>query len=261
MPASKKTRKRRFFLWTMAVLILLLSLGWLYYQSRFSWCQRKVRYPAFGISLPTGYLIHGIDVSRYQKNIDWNAVAEMKIRSVRMDFGFVKATEGVTYTDPLFKRNWQSMERTRMVRGDYHYFKPSLDGNKQADHFIRQVDLRPGDLPPVLDVEELDNGSPAQLVEGVRKWIDRVEQHYKVKPVIYAGADFYNKYLFAHFSKYPLWVAHYYQPCEPRVLSGWKFWQHNDRGRINGIAAPVDFNVFHGSRESFDALRIKRTIP
>ncbi|MBM3431732.1 MAG: glycoside hydrolase family 25 protein [Bacteroidetes bacterium] len=260
MKFFKKRRARLAAIIVFLLFLLFAGIGWFYYQYRFYSCPSKARYSTLGISIPTGYSIHGIDVSRYQQTIDWEAVSEMNVQLLRLDFGFMKATEGLQYTDPQFERNWRMISRTRMVRGAYHYFKPQLSGRQQAEHFIRQVRLLPGDLPPVLDVEELGGVTPQQLVEGVREWIVRLEQHYKVKPIIYSNAKFYNRYLLIHFSAYPLWVAHYYERCVPRVFAGWSFWQHNDRGRVNGISTGVDFNVFNGSRAAFNSLRIPPTI-
>lgn len=215
-----------------------------------------VRYPAFGIRMPGNFRVHGIDVSRYQGWINWSLVSAMRIDSMGIDFSFIKATEGESRVDPFFSRNWSSVKGTRIVRGAYHYFRARQDAEAQANAFIRQVVLQPGDLPPVLDVEELDGASPVRLVEGVRKWVKRIEAHYGVSPILYAGARFYASYLQAHFPEQPVWVAHYYEPVAPRLSRSWVFWQHNDRGRVDGIRHLVDFNVFAGSRTEFDKLRI-----
>ena len=112
-----------------------------------------VRYPEFGIPIPTEYEIHGIDVSRYQQNIAWDAVKEMEVGPVKLGFAFIKATEGVNNVDPYFKRNWRQARKAGMVRGAYHFFIASKDGKTQAANFIDRVELVSGDLPPVLDVE------------------------------------------------------------------------------------------------------------
>ncbi|MFM7671865.1 MAG: glycoside hydrolase family 25 protein [Bacteroidota bacterium] len=259
MPRSKNVRIFRLVI--IALLACLFAAGWLFYQYRFKRTKRPALYTEFGIYLPAGYMLHGIDVSRYQGTIDWQAVSTMNIDSVQMDFAFIRATQGTSYVDPYFEQNWREITQTRMTRGVYHYFEPAIDGEAQARHFIRTVKLQPGDLAPVLDVEELRESTPEQLVKEVRGWIELVETHYHIRPIIYTGADFYRRYLSAYFSDYPLWVAHYYQPRAPRVAAAWKFWQHNDRGRVNGIESGVDFNVFNGSRAELDSLCIPRTIP
>ena len=126
----------------------------------------------------------------------------------------------------------------------------------QAENFIDKVELETGDLPPVLDVEQLNGNTPAQLKAEIRKWLDIVENHYQVKPIIYTNVDFYNRFLGNDFDAYPLWLAHYYQPERPRISRNWLFWQHSDQGRVNGIASKVDFNVFNGDSLAFRELLI-----
>ena len=53
----------------------------------------------------------------------------------------------------------------------------------------------------------------------------------------------------AEFKKYPLWIAHYRTPYLKDKFSGWHFWQHSGRGRVNGIRGGVGFNVFDGDIE------------
>jgi lysozyme len=127
----------------------------------------------------------------------------------------------------------------------------------QAENFINKVELEIGDLPPVLDVEQLNGASPTQLKTEVKKWLDIAENYYNVKPIIYTNVDFYNKNLGTEFDGYPLWVAHYYQPVQPRIGRGWIFWQHSQEGQVNGIVSKVDFNVFNGDSVEFKHLLIK----
>jgi lysozyme len=204
------------------------------------------RYPEFGIDIPVNYPIHGIDVSKYQKNILWEEVRAMQVGEIKLDFAFMKATEGIGNIDPNFKRNWRKAKSTGIIRGAYHFFISSKDGRLQAEHFIKKVELEPGDLPPVLDVEQLSGVTAATLRKEILKWLTIVEEYYQVRPIIYTNADFYERNLGKEFDAYPLWVAHYYQPGKPRINRRWHFWQHSDEGRVNGISSPVDFNVFNG---------------
>lgn len=228
-------------------------VGWLWRQSRKT---EFIRYPQFGIPLPSGYEIHGIDVSRYQARISWPAVQQMEVKGIKLRFAFIKATEGTSRTDPMFARNWQRSKEAGIVRGAYHFFIASRDAAKQADKFVRTVNLQRGDLPPVLDVEKTGGRSSAQIRSGVGTWLKLVEAHYGVKPIIYTNADFYTQHLKGVFDDYPLWVAHYLQPHQPRISRPWQFWQHSEKGRVNGVYSTVDFNVFNGSKEQFDALLV-----
>ena len=216
-----------------------------------------VRYPEFGIVIPERYQIHGIDVSKYQDIISWKDVKEMKVKDIQLQFCFIKATEGIKNEDSRFKRNWEKAKLAGMHRGAYHFYIASRDGSAQAKNFIGTVKLEPGDLPPVLDVEQLFNSSPSALKSEIREWLDIVEKFYGVKPIIYTNVDFYRKNLGHEFDGYPLWVAHYYQPGEPRIERDWIFWQHSDQGRVNGIKSKVDFNVFNGDTTDFNHLLIR----
>jgi lysozyme len=224
---------------------------WLNNRARF------VRYPEFGIAVPVDYPIHGIDVSRYQQMIAWDAVKAMQVKDIRLRFAFIKATEGIGNTDPQFYRNWKRSKDAGIIRGAYHFFITTKDARMQAENFIKIVDLKPGDLPPVLDVEQTSGISKELIKKELKTWLDIVENYYHIKPIIYTNIDFYKQNMGEGFDDYPLWVAHYYQPRQPRIKRDWVFWQHNDGGRVNGILSPVDFNVYSGDSISFQQLLIK----
>ena len=249
----KKYRKLLVLLFAASVAITGLILFWQYLNYSKA---KSVRYPEFGIVIPGGYSIHGIDVSKYQSSITWEEVKAMKVKNIQLGFAFIKATEGIGNTDPHFKRNWKRSKDNGIIRGAYHFFIGSKDGRMQAENFIDKVELEPGDMPPVLDVEQLNSTSAEQLRKEIKKWLEIVENHYGVKPIIYTNVEFYNRNLGSEFDDYPLWAAHYYQPEQPRINRGWVFWQHSDEGRVNGIVSKVDFNVFNGDSTEFKNLLI-----
>lgn len=257
MPSRRRKKILLKILFFTALALLLAVITWVGYQRLKKSKTKFTRYPEFGISIPGDYSIHGIDVSKYQSSIAWNEVKAMKVNSIQLGFAFIKATEGIGNTDPYFKRNWKKAKESGMVRGAYHFFIASKDGKMQAENFIDKVKLEPGDLPPVLDVEQLNNSSSTQLRKEAKRWLETVENYYHVKPIIYTNVDFYNRYLGSEFDSYPLWVAHYYQPVQPRIGRGWLFWQHSDEGRVNGITSLVDFNVFNGDSILFRQLLVK----
>lgn len=258
MPRRKKKKKARLqkIIFSFLLLILLVVALWKGYQ----WLQyRKVkftRYPEFGIAVPEKYIIHGIDVSRYQQSIAWEEVQSMKVKDIRLGFAFIKATEGIGNIDPQFSRNWNRTKKNGIIRGAYHFFIGSKDGKMQAQNFINKVELETGDMPPVLDVEQLNGASYLQLKREIKVWLAVVENYYHVKPIIYTNIGFYNRCLGAEFDQYPLWIAHYYQLHQPRISREWSFWQHTDEGRVNGIISKVDFNVFGGDSTAFKELLI-----
>ncbi len=214
------------------------------------------RYPEFGISIPENYSIHGIDVSKYQSLIAWEEVKAMQVRNIRLGFAFIKATEGIGNTDPHFRRNWKKTKENDIIRGAYHFFIGSKDGRMQAENFIDKVELEPGDLPPVLDAEQLNGTSPEQVRREMKRWLEIVEEYYHVQTHHLYEYRFLTRVMGEEFNLYPLWVAHYYQTDQPRIKRGWIFWQHSDEGRVNGIVSKVDFNVFNGDSLEFRNLLV-----
>lgn len=189
------------------------------------------------------YEVTGVDVSHYQGAIDWDALA-----ADGHEFAFIKATEGRGFRDKAFFVNWTQAGRTGLRRGAYHFFRPEVSVAEQASNFFRTVDLRPGDLPPVLDVEDAGYLASAELVRRVRQLAEALRTHYGVRPIIYTGQHFYNRYLAGQIDAYPLWLARYHND-EPVTVCGrpFDFWQYSDRGRLPGVTGRVDVNVFTGS--------------
>jgi len=250
---AKKKNKTSAGILLFISLMLFFTAAILYYSNR----PKFVRYPAFGIDIPTIYSIHGIDVSHYQANIDWDEVKAMQVKNIKIGFAFIKATEGIEDVDNAFKINWKGAKKAGIPRGAYHFFNPYRSGKAQAENFMDAVKLTPGDLPPVLDVEQAGTLSKEKLQQRVSEWLTIIERHYSVKPVIYTGADFYANLLKGKFDDYPLWVAHYLVKDKPRVSRDWSFWQHNEAGHVNGVYGFVDFNVFNGDSAAFNELLIK----
>jgi len=209
----------------------------------------------YGICMPAGYRVHGIDVSHYQGDIDWKMLGQTRQGQFPIQFIFMKATEGGDYTDDRFAANFDSARVHGFVRGAYHFYNPKTDANKQADFFIQSVKLEPGDLPPVLDIEKKGKDMK-KLQADLKVWLRKVENHYGVKPIIYASYKFKTRYLNdSVFNTYPYWIAHYYVDSV-RYEGDWRFWQHTDVGTLPGIDEKVDLNVFNGSKNELDAFCI-----
>ncbi len=195
------------------------------------------------------YKIQGIDVSHYQKIIDWKTVAKQE----KIHFAFIKATESVDYQDSIFQKNWEGAKDAGLIRGAYHFFRPNVSVEWQIKNFTQQVQLEKGDLPPVLDVEDFKNVTKEALIERVRLWLIFIEDHYKVRPIIYASMKHYEDYLQLAFPEYPVWIARYNQ-IEPPKNMDWIFWQYSDQRTMKGIRGKVDKNVFAGTLSELKAL-------
>ena len=213
-------------------------------------------FKGYGVCLPVNYKIHGIDVSHHQGEIDWEAVKATDKQEYPIRFVFMKATEGGDHKDRLFADNFRQAREVGLVRGAYHFYNPNTDPIRQADFFISQVKLETGDLAPVLDIERKPR-SKAQLQADLVKFLNRLEQHYGVKPIIYTSYKYRLHYLDTpELSSYPLWIAHYY--VDALSYDGpWQFWQHTDYGTVPGIEENVDLNVFNGSWNDLQRYTLK----
>ncbi len=244
---------------TLAVgVVLIFSAGFYYffirpYAYRWKPCAGRRWY---SVCIPRGYGIHGIDVSRHQGKIDWEALIHHQTSKYPLHFIFMKATEGGDFRDVTFTENFQNAREHGFIRGAYHFFSPKTDPARQADFFIETVQLRPGDLPPVLDIEVIGERTPQELQQRALVWLRKVESHYGTKPIIYTSYKFKKNYLNdSIFDTYPYWIAHYHVDTL-RYEGHWDFWQHSDMGRMKGIPKNVDLNVYRGTVDELRQLTL-----
>lgn len=261
-PSRPSRQQKRRFLLVLGVLMLVVLLSpELRYRvvSLLDYPLHYKEYKQFGIRIPHGYKVHGIDVSRYQRRVDWERVRKMKVGGIGIEFAFIKATDGSWMRDPEFFANWENARRAGIVRGAYHYFLPDINAKHQAANFSKTVKLRSGDLPPVVDVEEARGLSKLTVQQYTKAFLDLLEKQYRVKPILYTNRDFYKNYFADEeaFEGYRFWIAHYHvTKLDMPDDEDWDFWQHSDRGTVNGINEPVDFNVFNGDSAALRALCI-----
>jgi len=158
--------------------------------------------------------------------------------------------------DRRFEENWEAAQSRTKLRGAYHYFRPNENSVRQANNFIRNVKLRPGDLPPVIDIEERPKKQTMDSLKvGLRRWLDLVESHYHIRPIVYSGDSYFTDFLQREFSDYTLWIANYNFWVD-RPKKHWDFWQFSERGFVRGIKGPVDLNMFKGNMEDLEALAL-----
>lgn len=206
---------------------------------------------------PKGFEIHGIDISHYQGNIDWDKLQGGMISGCPLRFVIIKSTEGASRMDENFKSNFHNALEYGFIRGAYHFWSNKSSARQQAYYFLEKVKLEEGDLPPVLDIEHAPKDkSIEEFQRDILTWLHIVEDRYHVKPILYTYYKFKEKYLSAPvFDDYPYWIAHYYVP-KIEYKGAWKFWQHTDAGRLPGIKGRVDFNVYNGSYYDLKKLTI-----
>ena len=197
----------------------------------------------------------GFDVSQYQEKIDWKKVRKVE-NTFPLRFVFIRATVGKDKIDTEFDNNWLGSKNNQIIRGAYHYYRPNENSIEQADNFIKTVKLRKGDLPPVLDIEALpESQSLDSLKVGLRRWLEKVDAHYKVKPIIYSGNNYYEAFLKTEFSEYTFWIANYNFFVED-FCDDWQFWQFTDKATVEGIPCLVDINIYNGTPKMLQYLTI-----
>jgi lysozyme len=194
----------------------------------------------------------GVDVSHYQGDIDWQQVKDSGI-----SFAFIKATEGVYFTDDKFADNLQGARDAGIATGAYHFMRATSvdDAIAEADYFVDEINLNGGfsllDLPPVLDAETVAGNSGEEITAMCRAWVDRVAEVTGRQPILYTYPSFADQYLDESLSDIPLWLANY-GVDQPQDRAGWTHWtflQYADDGEVPGIDGPVDLDEYEGSVE------------
>ena len=206
---------------------------------------------------PTDYPIHGIDVSKYQGTIDWNAVANSGVK-----FAWIKATEGGDHVDERFQANWQGAKLAGVPHGAYHFMYWCRKPIEEATWFEENVPVEADALPPVLDVEPTPDSRTCrrrlehdQTIADMKVVLDEMERHFGKRPIIYTNIEFYNAILAGGaFADYPIWVrSTKHNPAMRYSDRDWQFWQYQADGIVPGIDGEVDRNVFDGDQKQWRA--------
>lgn len=200
----------------------------------------KKNYPVTIGELPEGYLSHGIDISHYQGEIDWEAFNSDTNNLI--SFVYCKATEGETIIDEQWETNREKLVELAIPHGAYHFFRPKLSVNQQVIHFLRHYNPNQNDLPPVLDIETEAN-SDEQLIAATQQWLKLFEKETGRRPIIYTSYYFYNTKFKGKFEGYKFWIANYNKNVESKLDNDdIIYWQYSDNGKVYGIEGPVDYN-------------------
>lgn len=275
-PVSRGTKasdaeRKKYLIWSVVIpLSVLMAFALLYYKTDFSYTLKSWIFPEESPGTHTASehekrnrelidkhkdYVYGIDISQYQGDVSWTDISTI-YDQVAIDFIFIRATMGEKAKDNRFVANWKGAESRTKLRGAYHYFRPNENSIRQARNFISVVKLKPGDLPPVLDIEERPRKqSMDSLKVGLKRWLNEVEGHYGIQPILYSGDSYFTDFLEKEFSDYILWIANYnFWMNKPR--KHWDFWQFSERGDVRGINGDVDLNMFKGNIEALEELTI-----
>ncbi len=208
----------------------------------------------FGHRHPAKHPVHGVDVSKWQGDIEWD-----KLRQADIAFAFIKSTEGGDHRDERFAEYWREAKRAGIPRGAYHFFYFCRPAREQAAWFIRNTPNDRSALPPVLDIEWNHHSKtckkrpkPATVRKEMAVFLDIVQAHYGKKPLIYTTVDFHEQNLEGHFANYQFWVRSVADhPDNVYRQRDWHFWQYTGTGRVPGITGDADINVFAGNAQQW----------
>lgn len=211
-------------------------------------------------------LVRGLDVSGYNPTIDWKKTATMGAA-----FAYVKATEGVTYTNSYFPQQYQGAADAGLIRGAYHFARPDASGGRaQADYFLAHGGRWKRDgktLPGALDIEANGHGATCWGLSrsAMTNWIAAFVNEYHARtgrhPVIYTSAGWWASCTgnYRGFGRtVPLWIVN--QSGTPTPLAaGWNtytVWQTADSGPF-----PGDQDVFNGTRKDLKTFALSDYTP
>lgn len=200
-------------------------------------------------------MLQGIDLSNYQADID--------LAKIAFDFAIIKASQGLTVAK-MCDTHYQNVKRLGKLRGVYHMAEPvSHTAKEEADFFIAHTKGYVGDCIPCLDWELQDTSQ----VGWALAWLERVEEAWHTKPLIYMNASTVRRYDWSPVVSrgYGLWIAQYRdnQPDHnydmrsagnPPSSGQWPFyaiWQWTSHGRLTGYNGNLDLNLFYGDEDAW----------
>lgn len=179
----------------------------------------------------------GIDVSKWQKDIDWGTV-----KASGINFAMIKATEGVDYIDPNFAANAQGAAAAGLHIGAYHFLRAG-DVQEQARQYIAALRPYNWTYPIACDVESADllPYGKAGITDMVITFCNAVRAA-GYTPIIYSNPNWLANYLDpSRLTSYDLWLANYGVDY-PSYDKPFTMWQYSSIGSVPGIIGNVDMN-------------------
>lgn len=185
---------------------------------------------------------NGIDVSRWQGQIDWSAVKNSGI-----EFAILKAggSDSGFYTDPNFEKNYMNAKAVGMPVGAYYYVgsgcTSKADGIADANRFLDIIRGKTFEYPVYIDLEATSPNAKSGTTEACIGFCETMENagYYCG---IYASdvSGFNDRLILSKLDKFDKWVARY--GSKPVVVKNYGIWQKSDSGEIGGIKGNVDLN-------------------
>lgn len=197
--------------------------------------------------------LSGIDISKYQGNIDWNLVDTTKVK-----FVFIKSSEGSSHKDRMFRKNLNGALSRKIRTSAYHRFSISSSGSQQFKNYSEIVPVVKGMLPPSIDLLNLSVCPEERKVHVIRElkvFTDLLKKRYGKSPIFYLNGKIQYDFIKDNFNDNTFWLLKHGN-SEPYIFQNQEnqFWQHSTTGRIKGINGNVDMNYFKGTVQDLQNL-------
>ena len=197
----------------------------------------------FAFEPSSSTIYQGIDVSSWQGNIDFSSV-----KNAGIDIVYIKSSEGQSYIDPYFERNYQNAKANGLKVGFYHYVtaRSVEQARTQANFFANVISGKEPDCRLAMDFESFGNLSNTEINEISRVFLETLQSATNKEVLIYSNSYTARTILSSELAIYPLWVANY-GVSSPSGNDKWNFWvgwQYTSTGRVSGISGNVDRNRF-----------------
>ncbi|WP_051525909.1 GH25 family lysozyme [Butyrivibrio proteoclasticus] len=190
----------------------------------------------------------GIDVSKWNGNIDWAAVKNSGINFVIIRCGYRGSSAGALIEDPTFKRNIQGAQKAGIRVGVY-FFTQAVNEVEAVEEASMVINLIKGyniSYPVYLDVEAShgrgDGISAAQRTANIKAFCGTI-QNAGYKAGVYANKTWFTSYInTSQITNYKIWLAQYAEAVTYSA-SRYDMWQYTSKGRVTGINGNVDLNI------------------
>ncbi|URZ07901.1 GH25 family lysozyme [Clostridium felsineum] len=178
----------------------------------------------------------GIDIYSGQGSVDFNAVRNSGVEVV-----YIKATEGVTYTDSTYQTFYNEAKAAGLKVGFYHFLRAN-DPISEAEHFLNTISGLSVDCKCAIDVEVALGQSTSQISSNVRQFADHLIGK-GIDVCVYTYVSFYNDNLNSTVKDLPLWIAEY-GVSSPEIDASYVGFQYSESGSVSGISGNVDLDTF-----------------
>lgn len=191
--------------------------------------------------------IKGIDISKYQNNINWDNINTSEVK-----FVIIKSSEGSDLKDPKFKYNWNECNKRKIITGAFHVFSLASSGKSQAANFISMVPKNNNTIPPAIDINVITSSKQdnINIINELKNLERELFRFYGKKPIFYTDESTYDDFLVKNFKSNNVWIRDYDKYIPNILISKKGIWQYKI-GKCKGIKGEVDLDIFNGDIATF----------